>query len=206
MVQDSVNEIMGEDIGSLRNEIMSCTKCSLSQTRNNVIFGEGSTSAGIFIIGEAPGRDEDIQGRPFVGKSGQLLDKILAACGFTRSKHVFISNIVKCRPPDNRIPSPQEAATCMPWLLKQIELINPGILILLGATALKYMAGNELKISRERGEWLLLDGRLAMPVYHPAALLRDPSLKRDTWKDFKKIVLKYRELINPYHFSEHIPL
>ncbi len=204
MVQDSVNEIMGEDIGSLRNEIMSCTKCSLSQTRNNVIFGEGSTSAGIFIIGEAPGRDEDIQGRPFVGKSGQLLDKILAACGFTRSKHVFISNIVKCRPPDNRIPSPQEAATCMPWLLKQIELINPGILILLGATALKYMAGNELKISRERGEWLLLDGRLAMPVYHPAALLRDPSLKRDTWEDFKKIVSKYREIKNPGHYSPYI--
>ncbi len=204
MVQDSVNEIMGEDIGSLRNEIMSCTKCSLSQTRNNVIFGEGSTSAGIFIIGEAPGRDEDIQGRPFVGKAGQLLDKILAACGFTRSKHVFISNIVKCRPPDNRIPSPQEAATCMPWLLKQIELINPGILILLGATALKYMAGNELKISRERGNWLMLDGRLAMPVYHPAALLRDPSLKRDTWEDFKKIVSKYREIKNPGHYSPYI--
>jgi len=195
---------MSTDIELLWKDIISCTKCSLSQTRNNVIFGEGNTSGGIFIIGEAPGRDEDIQGRPFVGKSGQLLDKILAACGFTRSQHVFISNIVKCRPPDNRTPSPQEAAACMPWLLKQIELINPGILILLGATALKYMAGNELKISRERGNWLMLDGRLAMPVYHPAALLRDPSLKRDTLEDYKKIVLKYRELIDPNHISRDI--
>lgn len=202
----TINNKSNFDLDLLRQEVLSCTKCPLSATRKNVIFGEGNGNAAILIIGEAPGRDEDLIGRPFVGLSGQLLDKILAACGFTREGHVFISNIVKCRPPDNRLPSPQEAAACMPWLLKQIELINPGILILLGATALKYMAGNELKISRERGNWLILDGRLAMPVYHPAALLRNPSLKHDTWNDFKKLVLKYRELINPYHFSEHIPL
>ncbi len=127
---------MDSSIISLKNEVLHCTKCELSYTRNHVIFGEGNKNAGILIIGEAPGRDEDLQGRPFVGKSGQLLDKILDACGFTRAEHVFISNIVKCRPPENRVPTPHEAAVCMPWLLKQIELINPKILVFLGATAL----------------------------------------------------------------------
>ncbi|HOP03936.1 MAG TPA: uracil-DNA glycosylase [Tenuifilaceae bacterium] len=192
------------DFEALKQEILSCSKCDLCKTRNHVIFGEGNENAKILIIGEAPGRDEDLNGRPFIGKSGQLLDKILAACGFTRSEHVFISNIVKCRPPDNRVPTPHEAAICMPHLQKQIELINPKILILLGATALKYMAGPNHRITRERGNWLNLQGRLAMPVYHPAALLRDPSLKRDTWEDFKKIVYKYRELVNPNHFSENV--
>jgi len=189
---------------ALKAEILNCTKCGLSKTRNHVIFGEGNINAGIMIIGEAPGRDEDMVGRPFVGKSGQLLDKILSACGFTREEHIFISNIVKCRPPDNRVPTPQEANVCMPWLLKQIELINPKILILLGATALKYMVGTEHKITREHGNWINCSHKLTMPVYHPAALLRDPGLKRDTWQDFKKIVVKYHELVNPQHYSAHI--
>lgn len=189
---------------SLKADIQKCTKCELHKTRNHVIFGEGNFKAEIMIIGEAPGRDEDLQGRPFVGKSGQLLDKILAACGFTREEHVFISNIVKCRPPDNRVPTSQEANICKPWLLKQIELINPQIIILLGATALKYMAGPEHRITRERGIWINCYDRVAMPVYHPAALLRDPSLKRDTWEDYKKIVFKYREMVNPNHYSAHV--
>jgi DNA polymerase len=195
---------MNAESESLKQEILHCTKCDLANSRHHVIFGEGNIHAGIFIIGEAPGRDEDLQGRPFVGKSGQLLDKILAVCGFTRNEHVFISNIVKCRPPGNRVPTLHEAAICMPWLLKQIELVDPKIVILLGATALKYMAGQEKKITLERGNWIDWNGRLAMPVYHPAALLRDPGLKRDTWEDFKKIVLKYRELINPQHHSDYV--
>jgi len=195
---------MDSELGTLKKEILQCTKCELNKTRIHVIFGEGNINAGIFIIGEAPGRDEDIQGRPFVGKSGQLLDKIMAACGFTRNEHVFISNIVKCRPPDNRVPKPEEAAVCMPWLLKQIELINPKILIMLGATALKYMIGQDRKITHERGNWIIWQERLAMPVYHPAALLRDPALKRDTWEDYKKIVFKYRELIDSNHYSAHV--
>jgi len=195
---------MDSELGTLKKEILQCTKCELNKTRIHVIFGEGNINAGIFIIGEAPGRDEDIQGRPFVGKSGQLLDKIMAACGFTRNEHVFISNIVKCRPPDNRVPTSVEAAVCMPWLLKQIELINPKILILLGATALKYMIGQDRKITHERGNWIIWQERLAMPVYHPAALLRDPALKRDTWEDYKKIVFKYRELIDSNHYSAHV--
>lgn len=195
---------MDNEIEILREEILRCTRCELSRSRHHVIFGEGNKNAGIFIIGEAPGRDEDLQGRPFIGKSGQLLDRILDVCGFNRKDHVFISNIVRCRPPDNRVPTPMEASVCMPWLLKQIELINPKILIFLGATALKYMTGQELKITQTRGNWLDWNGRVAMPVYHPAALLRDPNLKRDTWEDFKKIVFKYRELIDPDHYSAHV--
>lgn len=195
---------MNSDIDLLRSEIINCSKCDLSLTRNKVIFGEGNTKAGIFIIGEAPGSDEDIQGRPFVGKSGQLLDKILAACGFNRSEHVFISNIVKCRPPGNRIPTPQEAAVCMPWLLKQIEIISPEIIILLGATALKYILGNNYKITRDHGQWYSWENRHVMPVFHPSALLRDPSLKRPEWEDFKNVVHKYRETIDPHHYSAYV--
>jgi len=193
-----------DDLESLRNKVLTCRQCALSQTRNNVIFGEGFVNAGIMIIGEAPGRDEDIQGRPFVGLSGQLLDKIMDACGFTRREHVYISNIVKCRPPDNRVPSPAEAEICLPWLLNQIEIINPKIMILLGATALKYMTGPDLRITRDHGKWISCYDRLTMPVYHPAALLRDPRLKRDTWEDFKNVVFKYRELIDPHHYSAHV--
>jgi len=189
---------------SLKTEILNCHRCKLSQTRNHAIFGEGNSNAEIFIIGEAPGKVEDIQGRPFVGPSGQLLDKIFAACGFTREAHVFISNIVRCRPPNNRVPTPDEVKTCIPWLYQQIELVNPKIIILLGATALKNMAGQHHRITMEHGQWINVRDRLAMPVYHPSALLRDPGLKRPTWEDFKKVVHKYRELVNPDHYSAHV--
>lgn len=183
---------------------MGCDRCSLAATRNHVIFGEGNVHAPIFIIGEAPGRDEDLCGRPFVGRSGQLLDKILEACGYNRSDHVFISNIVKCRPPGNREPSWIERRSCLPYLMDQIEAIDPKILILLGATALRSLIGEDMKIKRTRGSWLRWEDRLAMPVYHPSALLRNPDLKRDTWQDFRKIVYKYRELVDPSHHSAHV--
>jgi uracil-DNA glycosylase family 4 len=189
---------------SLKQEILSCHRCPLAESRNNVIFGEGNAKAPIFIIGEAPGMDEDLRGRPFVGRSGQLLDKILAACGFNRMDHVFISNIVKCRPPGNRQPSGEEIRACIPYLIQQIDIVNPKILILLGATALKNLAGPDQRITRVRGTWLNWENRLAMPVYHPSALLRNPDLKRDTWEDYKKIVRKYRELVDPSHYSAHV--
>ncbi|MGB4024353.1 MAG: uracil-DNA glycosylase [Acutalibacteraceae bacterium] len=195
---------MDEKLILLREEISKCRKCSLAHSRHHVIFGEGNFCAPIFLIGEAPGREEDLIGRPFVGESGLVLDKILAACGFTRNEHVFISNVVKCRPPGNRVPTHQQAVACLPWLMKQIELINPKILVLLGATALKYIAGSDYRITRDRGKWLNCSGRLAMPVYHPAALLRNPGLRRETWEDFKKIVMKYRELVDPRHYSPYM--
>jgi len=192
------------DLEALRLGVSSCKRCPLGKTRNKPVFGEGNPNAKIFIIGEAPGRDEDLTGHPFVGRSGELLDKIFNACGFDRDEHLFISNIIKCRPPGNRTPLPAEVTECLPYLYKQIEWINPTIMILLGASALSYMVDKNLKISRERGNWLHQENRWIMPVYHPSALLRNPSLKRDTWEDFKKIVVKYRELVNPEHFSKYI--
>ena len=187
----------------LKKEVLVCKKCRLSETRTNVVFGEGNPNGGILCIGEGPGRDEDLKGRPFVGRSGQLLDKILAACGFSRAEHAFIANIVKCRPPENRIPMPDEKAACIPYLMKQIELIDPKIIILLGATALNGLVDPKMKITSVRGQWLTWQNRLTMPTYHPSALLRNPNLKPDSWEDFKKVVSKYRELVNPNHHSDH---
>lgn len=194
---------MTDELEILKTEVLSCHKCMLSQTRTKVVFGEGNPKGGVLCIGEGPGHDEDIQGRPFVGCSGQLLDKILAACGFTRNEHAFIANIVKCRPPGNRIPSPEEKAACMPYLMKQIELIDPKIIILLGATALNGLVDPNMKITSVRGQWLSWNNRLVMPTYHPSALLRNSNLKHDAWDDFKKVVAKYRELVNPEHYSAH---
>jgi DNA polymerase len=188
----------------LRAEILQCTKCPLSKTRKHVIFGNGATDAPIMIIGEAPGADEDRQGIAFIGRAGQLLDKILAACNFTRDKHVFISNIVRCRPPGNRPPASEETAACFPYLDRQIVMIDPAIIVTLGATALKSMLGNQLKITKERGKWQYFGQRLLMPVYHPAALLRNPDLKKDTWEDFKNVVRKYREVVDPDHECKYL--
>jgi len=196
---------MEQTMEQLREEMEHCRKCDLWQSRNHLIFGEGNDHAPIFVIGEAPGREEDRVGRPFIGPSGILLDKIFAACGFTREEHLFISNIVRCKPPGNRPPTPQEAAACIPWLHRQLELVDPRIVILLGATALRYMAGPDYRITQVRGNWINQGNRLMMPVYHPSALLRNPALKRDTWEDFKKVVYKYRELVAPDHYTPHIP-
>ncbi len=187
----------------LRTEILSCQKCGLATTRNHVVFGEGNPEAEILIIGEGPGAEEDRTGRPFVGRSGKLLDKILDACGFNRTEHVFIANIVKCRPPNNRPPMPEERIACMPYLDTQIEMIDPKMVILLGATALS-MVDAKARITKVRGNWIIWNNRLVMPTFHPSALLRNPNLKKDSWEDFKKVVYKYRELVNPNHFSEHI--
>ncbi|MFC2152580.1 uracil-DNA glycosylase family protein [Bacteroidota bacterium] len=192
-----------DDFEQLKLEVNQCTKCVLSKTRTKVVFGEGFHKAEIMCIGEGPGYYEDQQGRPFVGKSGQLLDKILEVCGFSRKEHVFIGNIVKCRPPNNRDPLPEERETCLPFLYKQIELIDPKIIILLGATALKGLIDPNAKITKVRGEWMEWNNRLIMPTFHPSALLRNENLKRPAWEDFKKVVAKYRELINENHYSEH---
>ncbi len=191
------------EIEDLKREVLACTRCQLAKERTNVVFGEGNLQAKIMCIGEGPGRDEDLQGRPFVGRSGQLLDKILAACGFSRQETVFIANIVKCRPPNNRAPLPEERNTCIPYLHKQIELIQPAILVLLGATALNGLIDESLKISQVRGQWINWNNRWVMPTYHPAALLRNPKLKVEAWEDFKKVVSKYRELVNPKHIAPH---
>lgn len=185
----------------LEAKVRSCTRCELHQGRTQAVFGMGNPYSELMVIGEGPGEEEDRQGLPFVGKSGQLLDKILGAAGFTREETVYIANIVKCRPPENRDPLPEERAACLPFLLLQIEMIRPSILILLGGTALKGLIDPNAKITQVRGQWIDWNGIHVMPTYHPSALLRNPDLKKDVWEDMKLVVQKYREIVDPEHKS-----
>jgi len=191
------------NLEELKSLAVNCRSCGLRDGCSQVVFGEGNPGARVMLIGEGPGQDEDRLGRPFVGRAGQLLDKILEACGFERFTHTYIANIVKCRPPNNRAPLPHERVACLPYLYRQIELINPPIIILLGATALQGLIDPAAKITRMRGEWLQWQDRWVMPTYHPAALLRNPQLKKPTWEDMKKVIDKYRELVDPDHFCQH---
>ena len=190
-------------LDELKTEVLSCEKCPLHQSRTNVVFGNGDQNAEIMLIAEAPGFYEDKSGIVFQGKSGKLLDKILAASGFNRDKHIYISNIVKCRPPNNRAPNSVEKEACIPYLFDQIEIIDPKIIILLGSTALKGLIDPNAKITQVRGQWINWNGKLVMPTYHPSALLRNPALKRPVWEDFKNVVAKYRELVDPEHYSKY---
>ena len=192
-----------KSMDQLRESVLQCNDCALRAGCRQVVFGEGSPEARILLIGEGPGEAEDKLGRPFVGRAGQLLDKILAACGFGRFEHVFIANIVKCRPPKNRVPLPEERASCLVHLYAQIRLLEPEIIVLLGATALQGLIDPLAKITRARGNWLQWNGIWVMPTYHPAALLRNPALKQPVWEDFKQIVAKYRELVDPGHHAPH---
>ncbi len=173
-----------------------CRSCGLREGCRGVVFGKGSPKAKLMFIGEGPGAEEDRQGLPFVGAAGQLLDKIIDAAGFTMDE-VYIANIVKCRPPGNRNPSPEEAAACRPWLLKQIELLNPAIIVLLGSVALQNMINPQARITRERGKWILKQGIYCMATYHPAALLRDANKKRPVWEDIKQVRDRYRQFFGP---------
>jgi len=188
----------------MENEAGICKRCPLCEKRTQSVFGTGNPFSELMVIGEGPGEEEDKQGLPFVGKSGQLLDKILAAGGFSRQENVYIANIVKCRPPGNREPSPEERSACLPFLLLQIELIRPSIIILLGATALKGLVDPNGKITQVRGKWMEWQGIQVMPTYHPSALLRNPDLKKDVWADIKLVVQKYREIVDPAHACERL--
>ena len=184
---------MYEAWGDLTAEINECRKCRLCEKRTTVVPGEGNPNADIMFIGEGPGRDEDLQGRPFVGASGQLLDRMIHAIGMERTE-VYIANVVKCRPPMNRNPEPDEAAACTPYLRNQFKLISPKIIVLLGKVACRYVLGDESPISRLRGNWILRKGVWFMPTYHPSALLRAPEKKREAWEDFKMVKAKLLEV------------
>lgn len=170
-----------------------CNRCELRRSAKGVVFGEGNPQADILFVGEGPGGDEDRLGRPFVGRAGQLLDRILHAAGFAR-EDVFIANIVKCRPPSNRTPAREEIEACYPLLEKQIQLIDPPILVCLGSVAAKELIHPRLAITRERGRWHKLGGRDVMPTFHPAALLRDPRKKKPVWEDMQQVVALYHRL------------
>lgn len=190
-------------LSDIQNEIGDCTRCRLSQGRNNVVFGVGNPKAELMFVGEAPGRDEDLKGEPFVGRAGQLLTKIIEAMGFKR-EDVYIANVVKCRPPENRNPAPDEIATCSPFLFKQIELVHPKVIVGLGTFAVQTLLATEDKITGLRGkfhQWpnpivqkilniqLPLESIKFMPTYHPAFLLRNPNMKKPVWEDMQ-IVMK----------------
>jgi len=183
-----------EEHNNLQTEVNNCKLCRLAESKTNAVFGEGDLNAKIFFVGEGPGADEDLSGRPFVGKAGQLLTKMITAMGLER-KNVYIANIVKCRPPGNRNPFDDEANVCIAYLYKQIEIINPEILITLGSVATRYLLGKTDSISSIRGTWQEFKSKLSdrkykvMPTFHPAYLLRSPLKKRDAWTDLQ-IVMK----------------
>lgn len=180
-------------LGELHDAYSACQRCELGGTRTNLVFGVGGADARVMFVGEAPGRDEDLQGEPFVGAAGQLLNKILAAIGLERDD-VYIANILKCRPPGNRDPQPTEIASCEPILRRQIELIQPLVLCTLGAFAARTMLGVTAGISRLRGRVHDYRGIPLVPTYHPAALLRNPSWKRPTWEDVQLLRAEYDRL------------
>ena len=178
---------------SLHAEIEACEKCELCRRIHHKVPGQGNGQAELMFIGEGPGAEEDLQGLACVGAAGQLLTKMIAAIGYTREQ-VNICNVVKCRPPQNRVPLPEEAAACMPYLRAQFSLVRPRVIVLLGATAARAVLGDQVRITRDRGIWVEKKGVWFMPTYHPAALLRDESKKRDAWHDLQAVQTKLKEL------------
>ena len=178
----------------LKNECSTCTKCELHNTRNNIVFGVGNINAEVLFIGEGPGENEDLQGEPFVGRAGKLLDEMLKIIGLSRKSNIYIANIVKCRPPNNRDPKPEEREACIQWLNKQIEIMKPKIAICLGRIAATQMIDPALKISVDHGKWYDINGIKYMAMFHPAALLRDPHKKPETFVDLKEIERMIKEI------------
>lgn len=178
---------------TLLEEIQACTRCPLHRDIRHKVPGQGSAQAQVMFIGEGPGAEEDRQGLAFVGAAGMLLTRMLAAIGLSREQ-VYIANIVKCRPPNNRVPEDAEAQTCLPFLRAQTALIKPRILVLLGSTALRHIVSPDARITRCRGQWINKKGYWIMPTYHPAALLRDQSKKKDAWHDFQAVRDKLAEI------------
>lgn len=177
----------------LEEQIINCKKCKLCENRNKIVLGNGNKNAKVMFIGEGPGADEDAQGLPFVGKAGKLMDKAFEGLGISKDE-IYIANIVKCRPPANRVPEDDEAEACLNYLRNQVILVKPKIIVLLGSTALKNILGKEYGITNARGNWIEKKGILYMPTWHPAALLRDENKKIDFWKDLKQVKIKLQQI------------
>ena len=178
---------------ALTRECADCRRCELGKTRTNLVFGVGDRRADVMFIGEGPGEQEDLQGEPFVGPAGKLLDTMLEIIGLDRTK-VYIANIVKCRPPRNRDPLPNEQMACIGWLQRQIDLVQPRILVFLGRIAAMAFIKADFRITREHGQWFQVLGRPAMAMYHPSALLRDPSKRPETFVDLKQLQQEMQKL------------
>jgi uracil-DNA glycosylase family 4 len=182
-----LEKVKGDTLEKIRADIGDCTRCRLCEQRNKIVFGSGNAKAELVFVGEGPGRDEDMQGLPFVGRAGKLLTQMIEAMGLTRDK-VYIANVVKCRPPNNRPPEKDEVATCIPFLLRQLEVIHPKVIVCLGSTAAQNLLGTIRSISHFRGQWFDFRGMQLMATYHPAYLLRNPPAKADVWKDLQKVM------------------
>ena len=188
-------ENSGLTIDELNAKILRCTRCGLARTRNNVVPGMGVMNPQVLVIGEGPGYDEDMQGLPFVGKAGVLLDRMLAAIGLDRKTNCYIANIVKCRPPENRNPLPDEQAACFSFLETQIHILKPKMILCMGKIAIEKITGQSISINQRHGEFFEYNGIPVMPTYHPSALLRNEELKRPAWEDLKKFK-KYLDQLN----------
>jgi len=184
---EAVDKVKDDTLLKIREDIGDCTRCRLHKGRHKIVFGDGNPKAELVFIGEGPGADEDMQGLPFVGRAGKLLTQMIEAMGLQR-KDVYICNVVKCRPPENRAPEPDEVTTCSPYLLRQIDVIQPKVIVCLGAVAAKTLLETSRGISQFRGEWLQWRGRKLMATYHPAYLLRNPNAKGEVWKDLQKVM------------------
>lgn len=178
----------------LKKACAECQKCELCKTRHNVVVGVGNENADVMFIGEGPGENEDLQGEPFVGRAGKLLDKMLEAVDLDRNKNIYIANIVKCRPPQNRDPKPEEQEMCIEWLREQVRMIRPKIIVCLGRIATAKILKPDIKITKEHGIWFEKNGVLMMAMLHPAALLRDPRKKPEAFDDFLKLRDKLKEM------------
>lgn len=179
-----------ERLRVLQTEVETCTRCRLHEGRTRAVFARGNPQADLVFVGEGPGFNEDQQGLPFVGAAGELLDKMIGAMGYGRDE-VYICNIVKCRPPNNRKPDPEEMETCSAYLRPQLEAVSPKVIVALGATAVQGLIGTSTGITRMRGQWKLYRGRIPiMPTFHPAYLLRSPDKKREVWNDLKDVLAK----------------
>ena len=185
---------MYENFTELRKDCFACKKCALHSTRTNLVFGVGNENADILFVGEGPGENEDLQGEPFVGKAGKLLDKYLEVIDLDRNKNIYIANIVKCRPPQNRDPQEDEQEACINWLREQTRLIEPKIIVCLGRIAAMKLIKPDFKISKEHGQWFEKGRFSMMALYHPAALLRDPRRRPETYEDLKVLKEKILEL------------
>ncbi|BBG65820.1 uracil-DNA glycosylase, family 4 [Hydrogenimonas sp.] len=176
-----------DDLEALKRMVEECRLCALSKTRTKTVFGEGNPNAALMFVGEGPGAQEDTTGRPFVGRAGELLTKMIENAIEIPRSSVYIANIVKCRPPNNRVPTPEEAYTCLPYLMKQIELVSPKVVVALGATAYHYLTGDKSGITKVRGEVIETGSYQLVPTYHPSYLLRNPSAKKEVYQDLLKI-------------------
>jgi len=184
---EAINRIPDDTLLKIHTDLGDCTRCKLHRGRTKLVFGDGNPKAELVLVGEGPGRDEDAQGLPFVGRAGKLLTQMIEAMGLQR-QDVYICNVVKCRPPDNRTPEKEEVETCSPFLLRQLDAISPKVIVCLGSVAAQTLLETNRGISHFRGEWLEFRGRKLMATYHPAYLLRNPGAKGEVWKDLQKVM------------------